>query len=288
MRVQKFSIGLLTALCVFMPFTLGVAQDLPAVSATNGKIGILGGNVDSDSAAALTGSLATPLGHSYGLQLDGLVGNLGSSGGAGLGVHLFWRDPEIGMFGITASKVHMNDSNLNRIGVEGEYYNDAFTFSGMAGHQSGDFTHGSYYGISARYYANDGLAISGHGESVSGNSQYTLGVEWQPHAARRSISYYVNASSGHGDAVDSVAAGVRFYLGESKSLKRRHREDDPENALFRDASFGMGRQDVGQQCPANSDDVASELECSSCFPSYRWERTKVGFVCRFEPPVSEE
>ncbi len=284
MRVQKLTLGLLAALCVFLPFTLGVAQDIPAVSATNGKIGVLGGTSDSDSAAALTGSLATPLGHSYGLQLDGLVGNLGSSGGAGLGAHLFWRDPETGMFGITASKLHMNDSDLNRFGLEGEYYNDAFTFSGMAGRQSGDYTHGTYYGLSARYYANDSLVFSGHRESVSGDSLYTLGVEWQPHTTQQGISYYVNTSSGHGDAVGSVVAGVRFYLGNNKSLKRRHREDDPENRLFRDASFGMGRQDAGQQCPANSADVASELECTRCFASYVWERTKEGYICRVELP----
>ncbi|MBU0499563.1 MAG: 2-oxoacid:acceptor oxidoreductase family protein [Gammaproteobacteria bacterium] len=32
--------------------------------------------------------------------------------------------------------------------------------------------------------------------------------------------------------INSAIVGVRFYFGESKSLKQRHREDDPVNPLF--------------------------------------------------------
>ena len=270
MRSKSVFIGLLSAICVSLPFTISVASDLPAVSATNSKIGIQGGRADSDNTLTITGSLATPLGHSYGLQLDGLIGNLGGNGTGGLGAHLFWRDPETGMFGLTASKLRRDDRDLNRIGFEGEYYGNAFTLSGMAGRQTGDFSSGTYYGLSARYYIHDSLAVSGNGESVSGDSLYTLGLEFQPNSSQQNISYFVNASSGSGDAADSVVVGVRLYLGKNKSLKRRHREDDPDNNLFRVAHFGMAQQQVANQCPVDTREEMSLEECNRCFPGYIW------------------
>lgn len=288
MRYKNLLVGLLSAICVSLPFTISVAEGLPAVSETNSKIGVLGGRADSDTALGITGSIATPLGHSHGLQLDGLIGNLGGSGAGGLGAHLFWRDPEIGMFGITASKLHQNDSDLNRIGFEGEYYGNSFTFSGMAGRQTGDFESGTYYGLSARYYANDSLAFSGYGESISGDSLYTLGVEWQPNSTQKNISYFVNASAGSGDAADSVIAGFRFYLGKNKSLKRRHREDDPENNLFRVSHIGKGQQQAANQCPKDPRDVKSEAECNRCFPSGYWYSGNKGEWCNYESPGDVE
>lgn len=274
MRSKSLFIGMLSAICVSLPFTISVAEGLPAVSDTNSKISVLGGRADSETALGITGSIATPLGHSYGLQLDGLIGNLGGSGAGGLGAHLFWRDPETGMFGITASKLHQNDSDLNRIGFEGEYYSDVFTFSGMAGRQTGDLESGTYFGLSARYYANDSLAFSGYGESISGDSLYTLGVEWQPNSTQKNISYFVNASAGSGDAADSVIAGFRFYLGKNKSLKRRHREDDPENNLFRVSHFRNGQQQTANQCPKAPSEAKNEEECYRCFKYVVWAKDR--------------
>jgi len=71
------------------PTFAGDASAPPAVSKTNGKIELLGGSLDNDSAAALAGSLTAPLGHAFGVQVDGLAGNLDGNGTWGLGTHLF-------------------------------------------------------------------------------------------------------------------------------------------------------------------------------------------------------
>ena len=55
--------------------------------------------------------------------------------------------------------------------------------------------------------------------------QGAIGFEFQPESLPGSV--YVDAMAGSDDYV-SVMGGLRFYFGaEDKSLKARHREDDP-------------------------------------------------------------
>lgn len=154
----------------------------PAVSGLNFKIGIAGGLQDGgeffdqdatgrDTAQTIVGtaSATTPILHSFGFQLDGLlayinrdddVSNINGFQSSdevdgefvyGVGGHLFWRDPTKGLVGITASYVDFegdDDSfdtfpgmffapamSVTRIGVEGELYLDQFTIAAGAGYQ---------------------------------------------------------------------------------------------------------------------------------------------------------
>lgn len=220
------------AVCALLTGTLAQAGDQPAVSQTNGKIDLLGGNVDGDGAVALAGSLSAPLGHAFGVQIDGLAGNLDGEGTWGLGTHLFWRDPGRGLLGLTASRNNMNGRDADRAGLEGELYLDRFTLGAVAGQQNGDVKDGAYLGLSGSYYLNDNLMLQGAAQGIDGDHLYALGAEWQPPAVRDGLAFFANATSGDGDAVDSAIVGVRFYFGGSKSLKQRHREDDPVNPLL--------------------------------------------------------
>ena len=214
------------------PTFAGDASAPPAVSKTNGKIELLGGSLDNDSAAALAGSLTAPLGHAFGVQVDGLAGNLDGNGTWGLGTYLFWRNPERGLLGLTASRNRLNDRDADRVGLEAEGYFDRFTLGAVVGRQSGDVKDGAYLGLSGSYYLNDNLMIQGAGQAIDGDHLYALGAEWQPASVHEGLAFFANATSGDGDAVDSALLGVRLYFGGSKSLKQRHREDDPVNPLF--------------------------------------------------------
>ena len=75
----------------------------PAVSALNGKASAEGGVTGTDGYSSgvgtAKGSIAAPLGYNFGVQFDALAGTAFNSGFGGGTAHLFWRDPEIGLFG---------------------------------------------------------------------------------------------------------------------------------------------------------------------------------------------
>jgi hypothetical protein len=76
---------------------------LPAVSKLNARLEGAFGEFDDKSVAAFQGSLATPLGHSYGAQIDVPAGGWDGRSLVGAAGHLFWRDPAfalIGLYGI--------------------------------------------------------------------------------------------------------------------------------------------------------------------------------------------
>lgn len=175
----------------------------PAVSGLNFKIGIAGGlqdggvffddeATDRDSSQTFVGtaSVTTPILHSFGFQLDGLLGYInrdddvsGINGGGssdevdgefvyGVGGHLFWRDPMKGLVGLTASYVELqgdDDSfdnalqqefapglSITRVGAEGELYLEQFTVAAGAGYQFINFT-GDFEPYPESDFEEDGL-----------------------------------------------------------------------------------------------------------------------------------
>lgn len=83
--------------------------------------------MDSNDAKALSASLAAPLAANYGVQLDAMVGEIDPDDVHGLGGHLFWRDWGKGLVGITGSWSEFDQTEMHRLGLEGEYYLDRFT-----------------------------------------------------------------------------------------------------------------------------------------------------------------
>lgn len=77
---------------------------LPAVSSINTKLEVSGFHPESgDMLGTIAGSLTFPIGHSFGLQIDG-AGSLGEDTSMyGIGAHLFWRDPSTGLIGLYGS-----------------------------------------------------------------------------------------------------------------------------------------------------------------------------------------
>jgi hypothetical protein len=141
---------------------VAVAGDKPAVSGINGKIEASGGDVGRDGYWAGAASIAAPIGHSFGVQADVLGGDVSTSV-KGFGLHAFWRDPDVALAGITASRTGFGSTWGNRFGVEGEYYLDKMTFSGTGGIQNGELQHTGYGTANVSYYLNDNLALeAGH------------------------------------------------------------------------------------------------------------------------------
>jgi hypothetical protein len=210
----------------------------PAVSEMNGKVAVEGGNYDGTNGSVLQGSFSAPLGHSYGVQVDGGGGRYLDASYKGAGVHLFWRDPDRGLLGLTASTQQLGGIDLDRIGVEAEAYLDSLSLRLRAGHQDGDVRNGGYAGVQARWYVNENLAVNLGYEHAPGQNDRKLGVEWQPGIhSLPGLALFAEAEASSNN-YDRAVVGLRYYFGGKKTLKQRHRQDDPDT-LLPDGSAGM-------------------------------------------------
>ncbi|WP_321344506.1 hypothetical protein [Breoghania sp.] len=206
----------------------------------NGKIAAAFGAVNDEGAATLSGSFVTPLGHSFGLQLDGSVGSTDGNASYGIGAHAFWRDPSQALLGVYASYSGFDgerDVNLGLVAAEGEAYFGRVSLEGLVGFDYGYGDTDLFGSATVGFYPLDDLRLYGGYLNVVGRSFATLGAEWQPGlAAAPNASLFADGLVGEDDAW-SVMGGVRFYLGkEHKSLIRRHREDDPGDLGLRAVS----------------------------------------------------
>lgn len=247
-------------------------SSLPAVSAINGKI--QGGYVhydlnspfvDSSNGYLIQGAISAPLGHRFGVQVDAgyqktnidlAFGPFPPSTGidvssTGIGGHLFWRDPSVGLIGAYAHYENHNfeltgpfvppgidlDVTNIRYGAEGEFYHNDWTVKAFAGADHLDFA-----GIVSDTFFTGQASV---GYYISENSLLTVGVNHSFEQTTALVGleamwdtgnqiapvFYANAS--FGEDVTSFGGGVKVLFGQgSKSLKRRHREDDPDIGLF--------------------------------------------------------
>lgn len=217
------------------------------MSAVNGKISAEGGvtSIDGDSSGVsmVKGTITTPLGHAFGFQLDGLAGTAFDAPFGGGTAHLFWRDPEIGLFGPTVSLGAGSGERLGWYGAEAEIYARRLTFGAWGGyHDAVDNDFGvaassGFYGGSLTVYPTTDLAFTIAATSEFSRATSTSTIEYQPDLfARHNVAFYVDGEVADHSAY-TVTAGIRLYFGADKPLIRRHREDDPASSAAWEAEF---------------------------------------------------
>lgn len=244
-----FALFLTATLCLSQPAqatddSSDQATSLPAVSALNANISIEGGqhNGNDDDFQAL-GSVIIPVGHFYGLQLDGMVGNRDSETIAGAGAHFFYRDPAKYLFGIFASGHDFGDASIWRAAIESEIYLDRFSLEGILGYESLDVSanlvtsSGLKYqdddhfftSLNAAYYITDNFRLTAGYRYESKDSFGIFEAEYAFPSDYGNISLYAKGQYGDDDH-ERVIGGLKIYLhpDNTKSLIRRHREDDPK------------------------------------------------------------
>jgi hypothetical protein len=205
---------------------------LPAVSEINGKLESFGGEYASESLGAVAGSISIPLDRRYGLQLDGLAGSSGGDSIFGIGAHLFWRDPAIGLLGVYGDHVHweaFGGQQVSRLAVEGELYRGRFSLEGMIGAEFGESEDRMFSRSNIAFYPHEDFRLSVGHRYLGGDLALALGAEWQ--VAPRGVALFAEGLVGD-ETGNSILGGLRIYFGrQDKSLIRRHREDDPVNDL---------------------------------------------------------
>lgn len=213
----------------------------PAVSGLNGKLSGEGGLYDDEGTGLLQGSLTTPVGRRFALQVDGALATLDGETLSGVGVHLFRRDPSRYLFGVYASYHAWNSIDISRLAAEGEFYRGRWTFGGILGWESVDVpsTKGGlavltrdddhfFNELNLAWYPKDNLKLSVGYHFENERSLGTVELERQLRWPGVPASLFAVGNFGDEDRT-RITGGVRFYFGadRAKSLIRRHREDDP-------------------------------------------------------------
>jgi hypothetical protein len=218
----------------------------PAVSGPNGKLELGFGRLDGDAFIGTptgtlygVGSLSLPVGHNLGVQFD--VGTSGDMGGAAF--HGFWRNPESGLLGFYAHYIAPLNGIANgttRFGGEGELYFDKVSIEAFAGADLVDTggtqtTHFTGEILGAFYLTDNFRVHAGITHSLD-RTAGRAGFEAMLSPGANNIAVFGDAALGQN--AYTVRGGVKVYFGESgKSLKARHREDDPHSRLFDPFSF---------------------------------------------------
>ncbi len=251
------------------PFPEPLRATRPAVDGFNTKLSFEGGpTFGGGEVYGASGSATIPLGHQFGLQLDGVVGAVDGNAIDGVEVfagaaHLFWRDPSRGLVGAYASAIHADifgGLNVYRGGLEGAVYPGRFTIEGIIGVFHADFSDTDFFAdAELGYYPDDDVRLSLGYSVVADDHVFKFGGEWAfasqaGTASSTFVDGYVNAD-GDGLAI----AGLRFYFGQNdKTLIRRHREDDPQSARLGAINFHFSRnQTYGDSCDACTDAYSS-------------------------------
>ena len=214
-----------------------------AVSEFNAKLDYSGGDMNSAVGHLFDASFSLPLTPQFGFQADGLysrVDNLNFASGAG---HLFWRDPNIGLLGLTGGYLCRDGLDSYQAGLEGECYLGRFTLGFFGGVGSIDYgavqfrtvnsivpspvdTNPTRFigRISADYYLLNNLRL---GASYTTAFEDSLGqgeIEYQ--TPINGLALTAEVAYGEYD-YHHWLFGVRYYFGGHKSLRDRQRQDDP-------------------------------------------------------------
>ncbi len=217
-------------------------QHKPAVSAFNGKFEAayvwsrLDGAGSSDGLQA-AGAVSFPLGHSFGLQIDGGLARVSGGTAGGIGAHLFWRRPETALVGVYADfqRNGGQDYSTWRLAAEGELYFGRFSLEGLAGAETvraDNFRETYFTGEAiAAFYVTDNIRIHGGVGHRFDETFGRIGAEAILPFAANNVALYTDGTFSS-DAT-TIRAGLRVYFGQrGKALIDRHREDDPKIRLF--------------------------------------------------------
>ena len=224
----------------------------PAVSDPNLKVSGQFGNVIDDYSWQVQGQFTAPIGHDFGVQIEGGGGAVGGHDMYGVGGHLFTRDPDAYLLGLFGSYAESSDFDLEitRAGAEGEFYLSDLTVLATAGYQFSDTStlDGAFGSIDLRWYITNNFYVSGGGMAEKDRFYGRAGFEWQPGImALPGLAFNANGVWGDDD-YHSVMGGLTYYFGAPASLKDRHRKQDPDSALY--SLFRSVQQEQTRLCAA--------------------------------------
>jgi hypothetical protein len=208
-------------------------EQKPAVDGINFKASAVSGVIGGYANHMFLASVSTPVPYfsQFGAQLDLGIGSYRSdyiSSAAGL--HIFWRNPDVGLFGIYGDWGYVNPEHAGRVGAEMSFYNGPWSLDVFVGPQFGQHVYTRVVDeVDLSYYFTENLKGSiGHRLTSRGNAA-NVGFEYMPAlGSYNGWSVYGEAEAGE-DNYSGAWLGLRysFGTGNAGTLKERDRQADP-------------------------------------------------------------
>jgi len=197
-----------------------------------------GSGVGSQAVGGVSGSIAVPIGHSFGLLTNFTAGSIGGSALYAGGTNLYWRDPGLGLIGGGGQIGHFagfGGVNFASGGANFEGYYGRFTpFASVGAFRvSSSATRTRGYGtLGTAYYPTDNLQLALSVYDHGGRSGVQGGVECLLPKQITAVATTVSVNGFVGNHGTSGAmARLKFLLGptpaNNKTLIERRRQDDP-------------------------------------------------------------
>ena len=226
----------LAASVLCFDFSQAEAQQLPAVSALNGKFEFNAGALTLPAPTFMgraAGAITVPLGERFGLQADFSVSSSPGFTTSGA-LHLFARNPASYLIGGTLGFVHSPGATVLAAGPEAELYLDRWTISAWAGaslvRPAAPATPrlGPFAITSLSYYPTNNWRVSAGITSLDGYTSAQIGTEYLFDNLSLPLAWTGELRLGQ-DGAFRLTTGFRGYLGPNpdKTLIDRQRQDDP-------------------------------------------------------------
>ena len=208
----------------------------------------LGSGTGSQAIGGTSGSVAFPIGQSFGLLTQGTAGSIGGNGIYDVGSTLYWRDPARGLAGGTAEIGHFESfggANFASGGANLEAYFARFTpFATAGAFGVQDLATKGYGTVGTAFYPTDNLQLALGGYDYGGLSGVRGGVEYLLPKEATTVATTVSVDGFVGNhGTSGVMAKFKFLFGptpaNNKTLIERRRQDDPETTDWNNL-FGLG------------------------------------------------
>jgi hypothetical protein len=227
----------------YNPSNKATASYLPAESGVNFTLAPFAGYVNLGSGTSgqefsgSSGSVAFPVGQSFGLYTNFTAASLGRNGVYDLGSNFYWRAPNTGLIGALGDIGEFAGSNgfkysMGAANAEG-YFGRVTLFAAAGAFRLQGLSTYGLGTVGAAYYPTDNLQLSLGGYDFGGISGAQAGAEYLlPKLPGSTVAVTVGADGYVGNHGTSGAmARLRFLTGlngpNNKTLIERRREDDP-------------------------------------------------------------
>ena len=192
-----------------------------AVDGLNFTAGLLGGSLDGSANGMGLISLATPFPYfsSFGVQGDlayGLYDGTRASSSAAAALHIFWRNPGVGMLGIYGDWGYLSPVHSGRLGLEAAHYSGQWSIDGLFAMEFGQNVDTKFVDeIDLSYYVDDNMKVSlGHRLTARGNVANVSFEKQFGETAGSAWSIFSEAEAGQDDYYQ-VFAGIKASLGNT-------------------------------------------------------------------------
>ncbi|MEC9342403.1 MAG: hypothetical protein VYD64_01025, partial [Pseudomonadota bacterium] len=198
-----------------------MAEQTRAVDGVNFKMSAVSGVIGGYANHMFIASVATPFPFfdQFGAQLDLGIGSYRSSyTSAAAGLHLFWRDPSVGLLGVYGDWGYVNPEHAGRMGVEAAWYSGNWSIDAFAGVQFGQHVLTEFVDeVDLSYYFTENFKASvGHRLTARGHVA-NIGFEYLPELGMASgWSIYGEAETGEDD-YHGAWLGLRYSFGSSSA-----------------------------------------------------------------------